>query len=89
MKVGEDVVFVWSYLAHCSSLAFKQGQGYDYYTEPGADFKYALDETVSLQTIERILGVLDGLKRNFGMDIVCPLSCPELLYMVVQTLCKS
>ena len=68
MKVGEDVVFVWSYLAHCSSLAFKQGQGYDYYTEPGADFKYALDETVSLQPIERILGVLDGLKRNFGMD---------------------
>lgn len=68
MKVGEDVVFVWSYLAHCSSLAFKQGQGYNYNTEQGTDFKYALDETTSLQTIERILKVSDGLKQVFGID---------------------
>lgn len=68
MKVGEDVVFVWNYLAHCSSLAFKQGQGYNYNTEQGMDFKYALDETTSLQTIERILRVLDGLKEVFGID---------------------
>lgn len=68
MKVGEDVVFVWSYLKHCSSLAFKEGQGYNYSTEYGADFKYALDESTSLQTIKRILNALDGLKLVFGIN---------------------
>ncbi len=68
MKIGEDVVFVWTYLSHCSSLAFRQGQGYNYFTEEGADFKYALDETMSLQTIERILNVLSALKQKFDID---------------------
>lgn len=67
MHIGEDVVFVWNYLTHCSSIALKECQGYNYFTTP-SDFKYALDETTSLQTMERILEVLEVLKQTFGMD---------------------
>lgn len=68
MRVGEDVVFVWNYVMHISSLAIKSGQGYNYYTEKQADFKYALDEQTSLRTIELILGVSEGLRHTFEMD---------------------
>jgi len=67
MRIGEDVVFVWNYLSHCSSLALRACQGYNYFTKP-SDFKYALDETTSLQTMERILRALDGLRQTFGME---------------------
>lgn len=67
MHIGEDVVFVWDYLSHCSSIILKESKGYNYFTKP-SDFKYALDEKTSLQTMERILDVLNKLKQTFGMD---------------------
>ena len=67
MRIGEDVVLVWNYLTHCSSLALKPGRNYDYYTE-SADFKYASDEKTALSTIRRIFEPLDKLVAKTGMN---------------------
>lgn len=68
MRIGEDVVFVWSYLSYCKSIAVKNGQPYNYYTEEGTDFKYASDETVVLYTLNRIFSSLQQLVEQFGID---------------------
>lgn len=67
MRIGEDVVFVWTYLAHCSSIALKSGQCYNYYTGP-SDFKYALDAKAAMDTILRIFVPLDTLEKKTGMN---------------------
>lgn len=67
MRIGEDVVFVWSYIARCSSIALKPGQCYNYHTAP-ADFKYAVDEETAIMTINRIFEPLDALAAKNGMN---------------------
>lgn len=67
MRIGEDVVFVWTYLSRCASVALRPGQEYNYFTAP-SDAKYALDGPAALDTMERILAPLDALGRRWGMD---------------------
>lgn len=67
MRIGEDVVFVWTYLSRCASVALRPGQAYNYFTAP-SDAKYALDGPAALDTMERILAPLDALGRRWGMD---------------------
>lgn len=67
MHIGEDVVFVWTYLSRCASVALRPGQEYNYFTAP-SDAKYALDGPAAIDTMERILAPLDALGRRWGMD---------------------
>ncbi|HIU89320.1 MAG TPA: glycosyltransferase family 2 protein [Candidatus Caccomonas pullistercoris] len=67
MRIGEDVVFVWTYLSRCASVALRPGQAYNYFTAP-SDAKYALDGPAALDTMERILAPLDALGRRWSMD---------------------
>lgn len=67
MHIGEDVVFVWTYLSRCASMALRPGQEYNYFTAP-SDAKYALDGPAAIDTMERILAPLDALGRRWGMD---------------------
>ena len=67
MRIGEDVVFVWTYLSRCASVALSPGQAYNYFTAP-SDAKYALDGPAALDTMARILAPLDALGRRWGMD---------------------
>lgn len=67
MRIGEDVLFVWTYLSGCSTVALKPGQSYNYYTEP-SDFKYILDGPAALDTVRRLFVPLDRLAQRFGMD---------------------
>lgn len=67
MHIGEDVVFVWTYLSRCASMALRPGQAYNYFTAP-SDAKYALDGPAAIDTMERILAPLDALGRRWGMD---------------------
>lgn len=68
MRIGEDVVFVWTYLSHCASVALRGGQEYNYFTAP-ADAKYALDAPAAIDTMERIFVPLDALARRWGMNV--------------------
>lgn len=64
MRIGEDTVFVWNYLAYCNRLSFVGGQNYNYQTEK-ADFKYAIDASQSLMTIKRIISSLSVLEKKY------------------------
>lgn len=64
MRIGEDTVFVWNYLAYCNRLSFVGGQNYNYQTEK-ADFKYAIDASQSLMTIKRIVSSLSILEEKY------------------------
>ena len=68
MRIGEDVVFVWTYLSRCASVALRPGQAYNYFTAP-SDAKYALDGPAALDTMERIFVPLDALARRWGMNV--------------------
>lgn len=68
MRIGEDVVFVWTYLSHCASVALRGGQEYNYFTAP-ADAKYALDAPAAIDTMERIFVPLDALARRWEMNV--------------------
>lgn len=67
MRLGEDTVFVWGYLARCGSVALRPGQPYNYLTGYG-EAKYNIDADTALSTVGRIFGRLDALAERTGMD---------------------
>lgn len=68
MHIGEDVVFVWTYVSLCRNILLSEGQNYYYYTEQ-ADFKYAIDGPKALSTIKCILKPLFDIKDRFEVNV--------------------